>query len=82
MKRTRSLQYLERLQAWMYRIGQGLRNQPVIALYDELRIDEIERRYPGLLNGQWPLSPAELLDNKKVGYTVYAPIEVEVDPNV
>lgn len=70
MKRTRSRQYLERLTRW-YDPWRDLRKQPWISWEREISVEEARAMYPNLFDGR-PM--------KRIGYSVHAPLEIEVDP--
>ncbi len=77
MKRTRVAEFVARLTCWRYRYA-DLRNQPCYIFSEEIDIEEAKRRYPNAVM-QWPAPPPGAI-GRRVGYTVYAPLEVEVDP--
>ena len=74
MKRTRSLQFLERLTAWQSRNGMWICQQQFVSIEREISIEDAKRMYG------FDAHPDAV--SVQVGYTVHAPFEVEVDPNV
>jgi hypothetical protein len=79
MKTTRSYEFLCHLTAWRelsswrpYEYAE-LSRQPIYSLVEELTMEEAQRRF----------ARVDLLTSVglKVGCTVYAPLEVEVDPS-
>ncbi|MGA7885247.1 MAG: hypothetical protein WCA44_05845 [Acidobacteriaceae bacterium] len=71
MNRSRVRQYVERVTAWRRRM-EGLRNQPIIMIEREISVEEAKRLY------NFDAHPDAIAVG--VGYTVYEPLEVEVDP--
>jgi hypothetical protein len=72
MKTTRSFEFLWRLTKWR-ELYFDLRRQPLIAFVEEISVGEAQRRFGHL-------APANAV-GVKIGYTVYAPLEAEVDPH-
>ena len=71
MKHTRSAQYLWRLTKWRA-LYEGLRNMPIYCFEWEISIDDAKRIFGFTAH---PAATAVA-----IGYTVYSPIEIEVDP--
>lgn len=71
MKRSRSRQYLERLTRW-YDPWRDLRHQSVFAFEREISIEDAKRLYGFVAH------PDAV--GVTVGYSVHAPLEIEVDP--
>ena len=81
MKRTRVRQFVERLTAW-HDPYWDLRRQPFITFEREIDFEEIRRMYPlpDLIPlSEFPPLPPGAVD-RRIKYTVYSPLEVEVDP--
>ena len=71
MKRARSWQYLWRLTKWRD-LYLDLARQPWIEFFEEITVEEAKRWY----GYQAPENSIGV----KIGYEVYAPMEVEVEP--